>query len=51
VNYLVDTSALVRIIRGRADPHWDEVVERGLVAVCEPVLIEALTIADRLSAR
>jgi len=25
---------------------WDDLVERGLVAVCEPVLVEALTVAD-----
>lgn len=46
MSYLVDTSALVRIIRGQADPHWDGVVERGLVAICEPVLVEVLAIAD-----
>ena len=49
MNYLVDTSALVRIIRGQVDPHWDDLVERGLLAVCEPVLVEALTIADAKS--
>jgi predicted nucleic acid-binding protein len=46
VRYLIDTSALVRILRRHADAHWDDLVERGLVAVCEPVLVEALTIAD-----
>jgi predicted nucleic acid-binding protein len=46
VNYLIDTSALVRILRRQVDAHWDDVVERGLVAVCEPVLVEALSIAD-----
>ncbi len=46
MNYLVDTSALVRILRRQVDAHWDDMVERGLVAVCEPVLVEALTIAD-----
>lgn len=49
MNYLVDTSALVRIIRGQADARWDDAVERGLVAICEPVLVEALTIADAKS--
>lgn len=46
MRYLVDTSALVRILRRQADPHWDELIERGLVAICEPVLTETLTIAD-----
>jgi predicted nucleic acid-binding protein len=46
VNYLADTSALVRILRRQVDARWDDLVERGLVALCEPVLVEALTIAD-----
>lgn len=46
MRYLADTSALVRIVRGQVDSRWDETVERGLVAVCEPVLIECLAIAD-----
>jgi predicted nucleic acid-binding protein len=46
VKYLVDTSALVRIIRGQVDQRWDDLVERGMLAVCEPVLVETLTVAD-----
>ena len=46
MKYLVDTSALVRIVRRQVGTEWDELVERGLVAVCEPVLVEALTVAD-----
>jgi predicted nucleic acid-binding protein len=46
VKYLVDTSALVRIIRGQVDHRWDDLVERGMLAVCEPVLVETLTVAD-----
>lgn len=46
MNYLADTSALVRIVRRQVDGRWDDLVERGLVAVCEPVLVEALTIVD-----
>jgi predicted nucleic acid-binding protein len=46
VSYLADTSALVRILRRQVDARWDDTVERGLVALCEPVLVEALTIAD-----
>lgn len=46
MKYLVDTSALVRIIRRQVAPHWYEQVTRGLVAICDPVLTETLTIAD-----
>jgi predicted nucleic acid-binding protein len=49
VNYLVDTSALVRIIRRQVEPQWYDAVRAGQVAVCEPVLTEALTIADAKS--
>jgi predicted nucleic acid-binding protein len=49
VNYLVDTSALVRIIRRQADARWDDLVERGLLAICEPVLVEVLTGTDAKS--
>ena len=40
MKYLVDTSALVRILRLEVDPVWDDVVERGLVSVCEPAVHE-----------
>ena len=46
MNYLVDSSALLRILRGQADPAWDHLVDRGLLSVCEPVLAETLLIAD-----
>jgi len=46
VNYLVDTSALVRIIRRQVDERWHDQVARGFVAICDPVLAETLTIAD-----
>ncbi|MDQ7907902.1 PIN domain-containing protein [Phytohabitans sp. ZYX-F-186] len=46
MKYLADTSALVRIERDKADTHWDKLVERGLVTICEPVLAETLLIAD-----
>ncbi|MEV4532954.1 PIN domain-containing protein [Asanoa sp. NPDC049518] len=49
MKYLVDTSALVRIIRRQVDPAWYETVDRGLVAICDPVLVETLTIADAKS--
>jgi predicted nucleic acid-binding protein len=46
MKYLVDTSALVRIERRQVDPGWDEMVDRGLLCLCEPVLAETLMIAD-----
>jgi predicted nucleic acid-binding protein len=49
VTYLIDTSALVRVIRRQATEQWYEQIERGLVAICEPVLIETLTMADAKS--
>jgi hypothetical protein len=49
VRFLVDTSALVRIQRGQVDAAWDDAVERGLIALCEPVLTETLMIADAKS--
>ncbi len=49
MTYLVDTSALVRILRRQVDPHWYDLVARGLLAICEPVLTETLAIADAKS--
>ena len=46
MNYLIDTSALVRVIRRQVDDRWQEVAARGLIAICEPVITETLTIAD-----
>lgn len=46
MNYLIDTSALVRILRRQVDAHWHDLVARGLVAICEPVITETLAIAD-----
>jgi len=45
VKYLIDTSALVRILRRQVDQSWHEQVTHGMVAICAPVLTEALTIA------
>jgi predicted nucleic acid-binding protein len=45
VNFLIDTSALVRVLRGQVSPHWGERSERGVIAICEPVVTETLTIA------
>ncbi|WP_433207821.1 PIN domain-containing protein [Dactylosporangium sp. CS-047395] len=46
MKYLVDTSALIRIHRHQADPVWREVARRGLIMLCEPVLAEAMHVAD-----
>lgn len=46
MKYLVDTSALVRMVRRQVEPRWFDLAERGLIALCEPVLVETLTIAD-----
>lgn len=45
MKYLIDTSALVRILRRQVDQTWHEQVTHGVVAICDPVLTEALTIA------
>lgn len=45
MKYLVDTSALVRILRRQVDESWHEQVTHGMVAICDPVLAEALAIA------
>lgn len=49
MTYLIDTSALVRVIRRQAAPYWLDQIERGLVAICEPVVVETLTMADTKS--
>jgi predicted nucleic acid-binding protein len=45
VKYLIDTSALVRILRRQVDQSWHEQVTHAMVAICDPVLTEALTMA------
>ena len=49
MRYLIDTSALVRIVRRQADERWFDSVKAGHVALCEPVLAETLTMADARS--
>jgi predicted nucleic acid-binding protein len=46
VRFLVDTSALLRIWRKQVDPGWYDISDRGLIAICEPVLAETLMAAD-----
>ena len=45
MKYLIDTSALVRVLRRQVGQSWHEQVTHGMVAICDPVLTEALTIA------
>jgi predicted nucleic acid-binding protein len=45
MKYLIDTSALVRILRQQVDEAWYQQVTQGMVAICDPVLTETLTIA------
>ena len=44
--YLGDTSALVRLHRGQVADPWQDLAERGMIAICEPVLVETLTIGE-----
>lgn len=44
MTHLADTSALLLLQRGPTP--WDEAAERGLVAICEPALAEALAGVD-----
>ncbi len=46
MTYLVDTSALVRIVRKQTSPAWYDFAEKGLLAVCEPVVAETMLIAS-----
>lgn len=46
MTYLVDTSALVRILRRQVHPRWYEQVTAGQLALCEPVLTEVLALTD-----
>jgi predicted nucleic acid-binding protein len=46
VTYLIDTSALIRVARGQVLDEWNELIDRGLVSICDPVLVETLNIAD-----
>ncbi|THV41243.1 PIN domain-containing protein [Glycomyces buryatensis] len=40
IEYLIDTSALIRIIRGQVDPAWIQYADRGEFGICEPVIFE-----------
>jgi predicted nucleic acid-binding protein len=49
VTYLIDTSALLRILRNEVDPAWRDVARRGLIMLCEPVIAETLVSVDARS--
>lgn len=44
MNYLIDTSGFVRILRRQVDQSWQDEVSRGFVVICEPVVTEAMAI-------
>lgn len=46
MSYLVDTSALVRILRRQVHPRWYDQVAAGQIAICDPVITETLAITD-----
>lgn len=45
MTYLIDTSALVRVMRRQVGEGWLDLIRRGLVTICDPVLAETLTTA------
>ena len=40
--YLIDTSALTRLIRRQTKPKWVQAVHSGVVGLCDPVRLEYL---------
>ena len=46
MTYLIDTSALLRILRNEVDLAWRDVARRGLIMLCEPVIAETLVSVD-----
>lgn len=49
--YLIDTSALIRIIRGQVDPAWIRYAEEAEFAICEPVIFEFVQGAGKHQAK
>ncbi len=41
-DYLIDTSALARVLLGRTTPEWDDRIAAGLVAICDLTELEIL---------
>lgn len=50
-NYLIDTSALARVLLGQNTADWDDKIAAGLVAICDitelEVLYSARSVTDR----
>ncbi|MFC7246443.1 PIN domain-containing protein [Catellatospora aurea] len=40
--FLADTSAVIRVLTGKADQIWIDAVTAGTVAICDPVELELL---------
>jgi predicted nucleic acid-binding protein len=40
--FLADTSAVIRILTGKASPEWIDAVTAGTIAICDPVELELL---------
>ena len=51
LKYLIDTSALVRVIRGQVDPAWIRYADQAKFAICEPVLFEFVQGSGKHAAR
>lgn len=51
MKYLVDTSALIRIIREQVDPAWLRYADEAQLAICEPVIFELLKGAGKHQAK
>lgn len=45
MTYLIDTSALVRVMRRQVGEDWLDLIRRGRVRICDPVLSEMLAAA------
>ncbi|MFR9757985.1 PIN domain nuclease [Streptomyces sp. TR06-5] len=41
-HYLIDTSALARVLLSQSDPAWDAALEAGVVALCDLTELEFL---------
>ncbi|MFD5320367.1 PIN domain nuclease [Streptomyces sp. NPDC127098] len=50
-DYLIDTSALARVLLGQNAPQWDDRIGAGLVAICDITELEVLYSARSSSDR
>jgi hypothetical protein len=42
IRFLADSSAVIRILTGKAGPEWIDAVTAGTIAICAPVELELL---------